>query len=81
MRTIVKLVAVGLTDGEATEIIVKDNPSQYPTEESIKSLAGMCLGCLHSMSDDCLMEAAAKLSADATKQICLYAMMKKNRLV
>lgn len=81
MRTMAKLVAAGLTDEEATEAIIKDNLFQYPTEKSIKNLAGVCLKRLHSMNDDCLMEAIAKLPADAAKQICLYAMMKKNRLV
>ena len=81
MRTMAKLVAAGLTDEEATEAIIKDNLFQYPTEKSIKNLAGVCLKRLHSMNDDCLMEAIAKLPADAAKQVCLYAMMKQNRLV
>ena len=43
MRTTAKLVAAGLTDEEVTEAIVKDNLFQYPTEKSIKNLAGVCL--------------------------------------
>lgn len=81
MRTTAKLLGAGLTDEEATEAIMKDNLFQYPTEKSIKNLAGVCLKRLHSMNDDCLMEAIAKLPADAAKQVCLYAMMKQNRLV
>ena len=81
MRTTAKLVAAGLTDEEVTEAIVKDNLFQYPTEKSIKNLARVCLKRLHSLNDDCLVEAIAKLPTDAAKQICLYAMMKQNRLV
>ena len=81
MRTTAKFVATGLMDEKVTEAIVKDNLFQYPTEKSIKNLAGVCLKRLHSMNDDCLIEAIAKLPADAAKQICLYAMMKQNRLV
>ena len=81
MRTTAKLLGAGLTDEEATEAIMKDNLFQYPTEKTIKNLAGVCLKRLHSMNDVCLIEGIAKLSADAAKQVCLYAMMKQNRLV
>ena len=81
MRTTAKLLADGLTDEEVAEAIMKDNLFQYPTEKSIKTISSGCLRRLHSMNDDCLVEAIAKLPADAAKQICLYAMMKQNRLV
>ncbi len=81
MRTTAKLLAEGLSDEETVAAIVRDNLFQYPTEKSIKNLAGVCLKRLHSMNDNCLIEAIAKLPADAAKQICLYAIMKQNRLV
>lgn len=61
--------------------IVRDNLFQYPTEKSIKKLASACLKRLHSMGDDCLVQAISSMPSEAAKQICLYAMMKQNRLV
>lgn len=81
MRTTAKLLADGLSDEEAVEAIVRDNLFQYPTEKSIKKLASGCLKRLHSMNDDFLINAIASQPADTAKQICLYAMMKQNRLV
>ena len=81
MRTTAKLLADGLTDEKVTEAIMKDNLFQYPTEKSIKNLAGVCLKRLHSMEDDGLVQAIASVPSEAAKQICLYAMMKQNRLV
>ena len=81
MRTAAKLLADGLTDEEATEAVMKDNLFQYPTEKSIKKLTGACLKRLRSMDDDCLVQALAGMPSEAAKQICLYAMMKQNRLV
>ena len=81
MRTTARLLKDGLSDEEAAAAIVKDNLFQYPTEKSIKKMAGCCLKRLHSMNDDSLIHAIATLPADAAKQICLYAMMKQHRLV
>lgn len=81
MRTTAKLLSDGLSDEEAVAAIVRDNLFQYPTEKSIKMLASGCLKRLHSMNDDVLVNAIASQPADTAKQICLYAMMKQNRLV
>ena len=81
MRTTAKLLADGMTDEEAMAAIVRDNLFQYPTEKSIKKLVSACLKRLHSMDDDCLVQAIACMPSEAAKQICLYAMMKQNRLV
>ena len=81
MRTTAKLLSEGMTDEEAIAAIVRDNLFQYPTEKSIKKLTSACLKRLHSMDDDCLVQAIASVPSDAAKQICLYAMMKQNRLV
>ena len=81
MRTTAKLLSDGMTDEEAMAAIVRDNLFQYPTEKSIKKLASACLKRLHSMGDDCLVQAIASMPSEVAKQICLYAMMKQNRLV
>ena len=81
MRTTAKLLAQGLSDKEVTETIIKDNLYQYPTEKSIKQICTGCLRRLHSMNDFCLINAIATQTSDVAKQICLYAMMKQNRLV
>ncbi len=81
MRTTAKLLSDGLSDEEAVDVIVRENLFQYPTEKSIKKLASGCLKRLHSMNDEFLINAIASQPADTAKQICLYAMMKQNRLV
>ena len=81
MRTTAKLLSEGLSDEEAIGRIVADNLFQFPTEKSIRNLAGVCLKRLHAMNDDELVFAIATKPADVAKQICLYAMMKQNRLV
>ena len=81
MRTTAKLLSQGYTDEEAKAAIIKDNLFQYPTEKSIKNLAGVCLRRLHAMNDDILINAVASEPSSIAKQICLYAMMKENRLV
>lgn len=81
MRTTAKLLAAGLSDAAVTAAIVKDNLFQYPSERSLENIARGCLRRLHAMRDDCLVDAIATSSAEIAKQICLYAMMKHNRLV
>lgn len=81
MRTTAKLISAGLSDNEVIEKIVADNLFQFPTEKSIRNLAGVCLKRLHAMNDDSLITAMATQPSDVSKQICLYAMMKQNRLV
>lgn len=81
MRTTAKLISDGLSDNEVTEKIIADNLFQFPTEKSIRNLAGVCLKRLHAMNDDSLISAIATQPSDVSKQICLYAIMKQNRLV
>lgn len=80
MRTTAKLLMEGLTDQEAIQRIISENLFQYPTEKQIRSQALACLKRLHGMNDS-LVEAIATQSSDTAKQVCLYAMMKYNRLV
>lgn len=75
------MISDGLSDHEVIEKIVADNLFQFPTEKSIRNLAGVCLNRLHAMNDDSLITAMATQPSDVSKQICLYAMMKQNRLV
>lgn len=81
MRTTARLLNSGLTEQEAIKRIIQDNLFQYPTEKSIKDLAGVCVKRLNAMNDASLIEGVAVEPADVSKQICLYAMMKDSRLV
>ncbi len=81
MRITARLLVQGMSDQEAIEKITKENLFQYPTEKSLKKMASVCLKRLHAMKDNCLIDGIANQPADTAKQICLYAMMKQNRLV
>ncbi len=81
MRTTAKLLSEGLSDREVVDRIVKENLFQYPTEKSTRRLAVACVRRLRSMNDDSLIKALASRPSEEAKQICLYAMMKQNRLV
>ncbi len=81
MRTTARLMSEGLDDNEVAERIVKDNLFQYPTEKSIRKMALACIRRLRAMQDDTLISALASQPAEVSKQICLYAMMKRYRLV
>ena len=81
MRTTAKLLSEGLPDGEIMERIMAENLFQYPTEKSIKNLSQVCLRRLRAMEDEGLIRAIANQPSDTAKQICLYAMMKDNRLM
>lgn len=81
MKTTAQLMCESLSDDEIVDRIVEDNLFQYPTEKSIKKLAQACTRRLKCMEDNDLIEAVATQSSDTAKQVCLYAMMKQNRLV
>lgn len=81
MRITARLIADGLSDAEVIDAIVNENLFQYPTEKSVKRMAGACVGRLRAMNDIDLIYAIARESSDVAKQICLYAMMKQNRLI
>lgn len=81
MRTTAKLLMEGLSDKEIISRIVAENLFQYPTERQIRSQTLACLKRLHGLNDDSLVEAIATQPSDTAKQVCLYAMMKYNRLV
>lgn len=81
MRTTAKLMVEGLDDGEVTKRIVDDNLFQYPTEKSLASISKACIARLYALGDRDLMTAITTQPMDTAKQICLYAMMKRYRLV
>ena len=75
------LMREGLEDDEIIDRIVEDNLFQYPTEKSIRQIAKACVARLNGMGDMNLVEAVASQSSEMAKQICMYAMMKRYRLV
>ena len=81
MRTTARLLQEGLEEIDVVEKIVSENLFQYPTEKSIRQMAKICLVRLKNMNDDSLIAAIANKPSDEAKQICLYAMMKRYRLV
>jgi len=81
MRTTAKLLSQGNSEPETISKIIESNLFQYPTEKSIRRMAGYCVTRLKAMNNCNLIEAIATEPADVSKQICLYAMMKQNRLI
>jgi len=81
MRTTAKLMCEGLKDEEVIDRIVENNLFQYPTEKSIRQMAKVCVNRLKAMGDEDLIKAVASQSSETAKQICMYAMMKRYRLV
>ena len=81
MRTTARLMIEGLCDDKIVDQICKDNLFQYPTEKSIRKMAGACVKRLKNMEDASLISAIATQPNDVAKQICLYALMKQSRLV
>lgn len=81
MRTTAKLMREGLNEKEIIDRIVEENLFQYPTEKSIRQLAKACVQRLVGLHDEDLVEAVASGSSETAKQICMYAMMRRYRLV
>ena len=81
MRSTAKLMVEGNSDDAIVKEIVEQNLFQYPTEKSITRMAKACIKRLHALEDDSLVSAIASQPTDVAKQICLYALMKKSRLV
>ncbi len=81
MRTTARLMSEGLEDCEVIKRIAEENLFQYPTEKSIVSMSKACIVRLHSLNDNSLIEAVATQPMGVAKQICLYAMMKRYRLM
>lgn len=80
-RITARLMCEGLSDDKVIQTIIDDNLFQYPTERMIKGMANACVARLKMLNDDSLVDAVAHQPTDVAKQICLYALMKKSRLV
>lgn len=81
MRITASLMADGLSDSEIIEKIVSENLYQLPTEKILVKRARTCLKRLKLLNSDELINAIAHKSINIGKQICLYAMMRWDRIV
>lgn len=81
MRTTAKLICEGLDDEQVIAHVVADNLFQYPTEKSTRRQTLICLSRLKFLNDEMLVQSISSQPSEISKQICLYAMMKHNRLV
>lgn len=80
-RTVARLIEEGLTDEEIIIKVFNENLFQYPTERMLKNIAGVCLKRLHAMEDSDLIKTVAISPVEVSKQVCLYAIMKYNRVM
>lgn len=80
-RITARLLLEGKSDEEVVECILSDNLFQYPTERMIKNLAKVCIRRVRCLEDDSLIRVLANDSFEPAKQVCLYGMMKDNRLI
>lgn len=81
MRTTARLMMELQNDEEVIRKIISENLFQYPTEKSLNQITRDCLSRLHAMEDNSLVLAIANQDSGTGKQICLYAMMRKYRLI
>ena len=81
MRITAKLLNAGYDDSTAIKMITEDNLYQYPTEKKLGRMAKACIRRLRAMNDNSLIAAIAEQPSEISKQICLYAIMKQNRLI
>lgn len=81
MRTAARLLAEGKTESEAIHQIISENLFQYPTEKSVKQIARNCVARLTALDSEDLVDKVANADLITAKQICLYAMMKRYRVV
>lgn len=72
---------VEANESEITDIITKDNLFQYPTERMTVGMVRACYRRLNLLSSERLIRNVAEHPVEEAKQICLYAIMKDNRLV
>ncbi len=81
MRCTASLLAEGCTETQVIERVHADNLYQYPTRRMLRKMARVCLARLSAMGHPGLTQQLACGHATLARQICLYAMMKQNRLV
>ena len=81
MRTTARLLQETSSHKEVMDRIVNENLFQYPTERSVRQMVRTCLKRLEALEDAELVKAIAEQPSSTAKQICLYSMMKKYRLI
>ena len=81
MRTTARLLQETSNHKEVMDRIVNENLFQYPTERSVRQMVRTCLKRLEALEDAELVKAIAEQPSSTAKQICLYSMMKKYRLI
>ncbi|MDU2131359.1 DUF1819 family protein [Finegoldia magna] len=81
MRITAKLKLELNDDEEIINKIYSENLLQYKTEKSLKNIANVCLKRLNSLNNKKIVKIIAQAPSEASKQACLYAMMKQQRIV
>lgn len=81
MRIVAKFMVDRKNESEITDIITEDNLFQYPTERMTVGMVRACYRRLNLLSSERLIRNVAEHPVEEAKQICLYAIMKDNRLV
>ena len=81
VRITAQLIVQGLRDEDIVKKIKSENLFQYPTEKSVDRMAKYCLERVHLLGDETLISALANNGVECAKQICLYSMMKYNKIV
>lgn len=81
MRVAAKLKLEINEDEKIIDKIYSENLFQYKTEKSLKNISNVCIKRLNSVNNDNIIKIIASAPSEASKQACLYAMMKQHRLV
>ena len=81
MRIVAKQMVQGKDLASMTQIIAANNLFQYPTERMTVGMVRACHRRLNLLSSEQLIRNVAERPVEEAKQICLYAIMKDNRLV
>ena len=81
MRITAGLLCDGFSSEEAAARIRDENLFQYPTEKMVCGMARACLRRLELLNSQTLVQAIVTQPSEASKQVCLYALMKQHRLV
>ena len=80
-RVVGELYLHGMSDEETIEKVYNENLFRYPTEKMLRNIARVCLKRINALEDERLIKALVEKPGSIAKQVCLYAMMKQNRLV
>jgi hypothetical protein len=81
IRIVARLHAQGKTSDEIIDCVKKDNLFQYPTERKVSRLARACHRRLIALKNETLIYELANAPTGVAKQINLYTIMCRSRLV